>query len=652
MALHVFVAMPYGIKEGINFNKVYDDYIKAALEGVGFEVFRADKEIRAGNIRTDMFQELLLADFVVVDLSIDNPNVWYELGIRHALRARGVVQIQCKRDYMPFDVYVDRILRYHVKDGVPDADYLRADKEALANFATETMNSWHGRKISPVYQLLRYLQEPEWKKLRVDEAQEFWEVQEAWESRIEIARRKDRPGDIMVLAEEMPTRVLRLEAHRAAGKALVKLLQFSFALEQYEKALAIDPADVLSRQQKGIILGRLKKYDEAAVWLNELVKDHPDDPEIRGLLGRVKKDAWLESWKETGRTAEEKRKIAAEEDGLLREGIEPYATGFSLDCCHYYSGINALTLRHLLKHLTGTTENDKEISIMEGGVRWAVHSALHRAFQKNQKDYWAQVTLGDLEVLVSDENAIRRAYKDAVAIVKKDWFALDSSRQQLFILKDLGFRPPQVEAALSIFDHALGNLKTPSLTSQPPQVFLFSGHMIDAPGRGEPRFPADKEKIAAEAIARKLDEVGAGQGDLALCGGACGGDLLFAEACLKRGLHLEIRIPFDEPTFLKESVTFAGAGWKDRYYAVKNNSLTKVLMMPDELGPLPKNANAFERNNKWQLYSALAWGAEKVHFICLWNGKGGDGPGGTKHMIDEVQKRAGRVYILDTTFLW
>ena len=76
MAYHAFVAMPYGVKESIDFNRIYDDYIKPALESAGFEVFRADEEMRAGNIRTDMFQELMLADLVVADLSIDNPNMW------------------------------------------------------------------------------------------------------------------------------------------------------------------------------------------------------------------------------------------------------------------------------------------------------------------------------------------------------------------------------------------------------------------------------------------------------------------------------------------------------------------------------------------------------------------------------------------------
>jgi hypothetical protein len=56
--------------------------------------------------------------------------------------------------------------------------------------------------------------------------------------------------------------------------------------------------------------------------------------------------------------------------------------------------------------------------------------------------------------------------------------------------------------------------------------------------------------------------------------------------------------------------------------------------------------------NLWQLYSALAWGPEKVRFMCLWNRKGGDGPGGTQHMYETVEKYSGRVYVIDTTTLW
>src|SRR5262245_28208701 len=124
MAYHAFALMPYGTKEDIDFKRVYGDLIKPALEAAGFEVFRTDEEMRAGDIRTDMFQELLLSDLVVADLSIDDPNVWYELGVRHALRARGVIQIQTQRQHLPFDVYTDRALRYHIKDGVHDAEQI------------------------------------------------------------------------------------------------------------------------------------------------------------------------------------------------------------------------------------------------------------------------------------------------------------------------------------------------------------------------------------------------------------------------------------------------------------------------------------------------------------------------------------------------
>jgi hypothetical protein len=186
----------------------------------------------------------------------------------------------------------------------------------------------------------------------------------------------------------------------------------------------------------------------------------------------------------------------------------------------------------------------------------------------------------------------------------------------------------------------------------PRHVFLFSGHMIDAPGRKTPRFPPEKEPIAAAAIAAKLDELGAGSDDLGICGGACGGDLLFAEAMLARDARLEVRIPFDEPTFLKESVDFAGAQWRRRYFAVRANAGTRLLSMPEVLGPTPPGRNPYERENQWLLDSALAYGADKVEFLFLWNGEGGDGPGGTRHMVEEITRRNGRGHWLDTRVLW
>ena len=181
-------------------------------------------------------------------------------------------------------------------------------------------------------------------------------------------------------------------------------------------------------------------------------------------------------------------------------------------------------------------------------------------------------------------------------------------------------------------------------------VALFSGHMIDAPGREKPRFPPDKEPIAARAIAEALADLRLGPADLAICGGACGGDLLFAEAALARGTRLELYIPFDEPTFLEKSVDFADRDWRPRYFAAKARAVLHVA--PGELGPIREGEDAYERNNSWMLDSALRFGADTVYFLCLWNGEGGDGPGGTRHMMDEVRNRGGRTRRLDTTKLW
>ena len=187
---------------------------------------------------------------------------------------------------------------------------------------------------------------------------------------------------------------------------------------------------------------------------------------------------------------------------------------------------------------------------------------------------------------------------------------------------------------------------------EPRRVLLFSGHMIDAPDRTEPRFPADKEPLAAAAIAGVLERLEPGSQDLGICGGACGGDLLFAEAALARGARLEIRIPFAEETFLQESVDFAGARWRQRYFAVTRHPQATLHLAPVELAPLAEGADPYERNNLWMLESALRFGAEKVDFICLWNGQGGDGPGGTQHLMNEVRQRSGRVHWLDTRRLW
>ena len=655
---HAFVAMPFGIKKDsqgneIDFNRVYDELIKPAIEAAGLEVFRADQEMRAGDIRTDMFQELLIADLVVADLTIDNPNVWYELGVRHALRARGVVIICGGQVTTAFDLYTDRKLRYSIKDGGPDQATIEQDRSNLADITKATMESWHGRKISPVYNLLPNLQEPDWKSLRIGDVQEFWHRHDAWERQMTLARKAGQIGDVLVLADEAPIAAFRAEAWIKAGETLRKGEHYNFGLEQLERGLAIEPNNLRGLREQGTCLQRLAlagkpgySLDRAREHYRTVLKLFPNDPETWALLGRVDKDAWVASWRQAGRTPEQMREDAAYEDALLRAAVESYATGYRRNPAHYYSGINALTLMHLYRHLTNDLRYEKEMTSMAGAVRFAAECEPDQG-----QWFWSKATIGDLEVLVGTPETVKAAYKEAIGKNEKDWFALNSSRAQLQLLKDLGFRPETVDAGLATFDREMQKITKPEARWQPRQVFLFSGHMIDAPDRQAPRFPSAKEPIAAQKIAQALEQLGAGPEDLALTQGACGGDLLFTEACQQRGVKVQWLQPFDEPEFIQKSVVCRGEPWRNRYLAAKAKLSTTIRSASDQLGDRPQGVDPYERSNLWLLYTALSYGISKTQFICLWNGGGGDGPGGTAHMYQEVNRRTGQVIWIDSRTL-
>jgi hypothetical protein len=187
----------------------------------------------------------------------------------------------------------------------------------------------------------------------------------------------------------------------------------------------------------------------------------------------------------------------------------------------------------------------------------------------------------------------------------------------------------------------------------PRQTILFTGHMVDAPDRPVPRFPATRVAAAARRIAAALDEIGAGPEDLALTQGAAGGDLLFAEACLARGVPLRLLLPLAESEFVAASLlpVVDGADWRSRFRAVVDRLDEAPREAPSALGPLPAGDDPYVRANLWLLDSALAFGADRLRCICLWDGGGGDGPGGTRHLVDAVRAAGGRVVRIDANSL-
>src|SRR3954470_9602661 len=98
------------------------------------------------------------------------------------------------------------------------------------------------------------------------------------------------------------------------------------------------------------------------------------------------------------------------------------------------------------------------------------------------------------------------------------------------------------------------------------KVFVASGHMTDAPDRIErglgERFPERKASAVRERVATQLEAWGVGGGDLAICGGARGADIIFAELCAGLGAQVWIFLALPEDDFVKESVYSSGTDWE------------------------------------------------------------------------------------------
>jgi TIR domain len=152
-----FVSMPFGRKVAasgttIDFDAIYSEAIRPAVAEAGLESVRADMELAGGLIHAPMFSRLLGSEFCVCDLTTANPNVFYEMGIRHAARASITIAIYSESERLPFDTFLLRAIPYVLNDGRLDlesAQSLRAALTARLSDATQ-----HASVDSPLFQLL------------------------------------------------------------------------------------------------------------------------------------------------------------------------------------------------------------------------------------------------------------------------------------------------------------------------------------------------------------------------------------------------------------------------------------------------------------------------------------------------------------------
>ncbi len=656
--MRAFIVRPFGTKQEIDFDRVERELIAPALAEAGLTGGTTAEILEAGNIRTDMFELLLLADLVIADISVDNANVFYELGLRHALRSLRTVMIRARgMTAVPFDLRTDRYIDYDAKN----------PSQALPALVASLQQTKTSERVdSPVFLLLPKLQESDRSQL-MPVPREFQEA-------VAQAEEKQDLGRLGLLAWESQGFSWESEGARLVARALFDQHSFAAAGRVWERVRKLDALDREANLQLGTIYqrqGELTASDQSLARVFESRRATAQDrAEAYALLGRNEKARLTAEW-QSGDVSQ--RQPRAMRLPYLRRSYEAYRRGYLLDLNHVYSGLNALALATVeldlireqpeiwLERFDSQEDADAEQRRMRNecrelasAVALSIQSAKARLVD-GANDPWLEMSAADHQFLTAEKpGRAVAAYEGALAGGKPQ--VVESARLQLLLYHDLGIFDDRVDLCLAKFPAvsapATGN-------SQLERTIIFTGHMVDAPGRAVPRFPADRETLAAAAIQAKLSELMEDNpaGCLGIAGGASGGDLLFHEACGRLGIASRLRLALPVGAFLARSVAPAGGNWAARFHAVLGrlhdsfDTLATTEELPSWL-QRKEGYNLWARTNVWLLEEALASGAREVHLVALWNGEAGDGLGGTKHLIALARQQGVITHVLDTKQLF
>jgi tetratricopeptide (TPR) repeat protein len=429
-----FVLMPFGRKSdatgaSIDFDAVYEQLIGPAIRDAELEPVRADEEMTGGIVHKPMFERLVLCEYAVADLTFANANVFYELGVRHAVRPWSTVLVFAAGTRLPFDVNLDRGLPYSLTpSGEP------AEIDAMRERLTERLVAARDASVdSPIFQLLEGF--PEIDRLKTDVFRDQVRYSEKWKERLARARSEGIDAVRGVEAELGDPRDVEagvLIDLFLSYRAVRGYEEMTTLVERMPRPLARTP---MVREQLGLALNRLGRREEAERVLLELIAERGPSSETYGILGRVYKDQWDEAQR-AGDTF-----LAA---GLLDKAIDAYLKGFEADWRDAYPGVNAVTLMEVRD--PPDPRREKLIPV--------VSYAAERRVASGEADYWDHATRLELAVLSKDEAGAREALGRALAMVREPWEP-ESTANNLELIRGARERRGDVVEWASVFQGEL-----------------------------------------------------------------------------------------------------------------------------------------------------------------------------------------------------
>jgi hypothetical protein len=170
---------------------------------------RADEERIGGTIHKPMFERLMLCPYAIADITGAKPNVYYELGIRHAMRPRSTVILVAAGTMLPFDIALLRGVPYRTNDlGVP------ADPAACAGTIARQLREAkdNPHDDSPLYQLLEYMPRHEGDHSKTDIFRERLDCSQKYKERLAAAREQGADAVNTIVADPALANLLDVEA--------------------------------------------------------------------------------------------------------------------------------------------------------------------------------------------------------------------------------------------------------------------------------------------------------------------------------------------------------------------------------------------------------------------------------------------------------
>ena len=388
-----------GSAREIDFDFVFQSLISTVAAERGWSATRGDQLFTGDSVMEAVIDALYRAHLVVADITLPNANVYYELGIRHAIAAGGTVLIAHRGTELPFDVAHRHVLSYDLDE--PDG--FRQQLAACLNQHAALQGESTGRGVRAALERLGV----------VTGANNEVRFEQDFSARIERAENVRQLIAVWQWArqhEGLPSRHLaelarRLHRHR----------EWKTAAEVLERATRDRPGDFELRRTFGWTLRKLGRLREAEEQLRGAVTLNGSDPEAWGILGGLLK-----------------------EQNRLEEAAAAYQKSVAFAPDDEYVLVNLACVEVLLGD-----ERRKA-----GVERYRTLKARIAARSGIERDVWADLTEAEAAFIAGEDERAHDLYVAAGQRPGVSW-ELDSAAKQLALFASVGFRPADAERLIA-----------------------------------------------------------------------------------------------------------------------------------------------------------------------------------------------------------